>query len=137
MYARALDDMQSGLYRYSQLQQQVASGRRISKPSDDPAAALRILPLRGDIGDLKQLSSNVSLARETLNTSAAGLEDASTVMQRVRELTTQAANGTLSGSDRQSIAAEVDQLLSQVLGIANSRRGDRYLFGGTANGEPP
>ena len=55
----------------------------------------------------------------------------------MRELTTQAANGTLSGSDRESIAAEVDQLLSQILGIANSRRGDRYLFGGTANGAPP
>lgn len=137
MYARALSDVQSGLYRYSQLQQEVASGRRISRPSDDPAAALRILPLRGDIRDLTQLSSNVSLARETLNTSTASLEDASSVMQRVRELTTQAANGTLNGSDRQSIAAEVDQLLSQVLGIANSRRGDRYLFGGTANGEPP
>lgn len=137
MYARALTDMQSGLYRYTQLQQEVASGRRINRPSDDPAAALRILPLRGDLRDLSQLSSNVSLARETLNTSASALEDASSVMQRVRELTTQAANGTLNSSDRKSIGSEVDQLLNQVLGIANSRRGDRYLFGGTANGSPP
>lgn len=137
MYARALGDVQSGLYRYSQLQQEVASGRRINRPSDDPAAALRILPLRGDIRNLNQLGDNVSLARETLNTSSASLEDASSVMQRVRELTTQAANGTLSGSDRESIAAEVDQLLSQILGIANSKRGDRYLFGGTENGSPP
>lgn len=137
MYARALTDVQSGLFRYSQLQQEVASGRRISRPSDDPAAALRILPLRSDLRDLSQLSNNVVLARETLDTSASALEDASSVMQRVRELTTQAANGTLSGNDRKSIGAEVDQLLSQVLGIANSRRGDRFLFGGTANGEPP
>lgn len=137
MYARALGDVQSGLYRYSQLQQEVASGRRINRPSDDPAAALRILPLRSDLRELGQLNSNVSLARETLNTSSASLEDASTVMARVRELTTQASNGTLSGSDRESIAAEVDQLLSQILGIANSRRGDRFLFGGTANGSPP
>jgi len=137
MYARALGDVQSGLFRYSQLQQEVASGRRINRPSDDPAAALRILPLRSDLRELGQLNSNVSLARETLNTSSASLEDASTVMARVRELTTQASNGTLSGSDRESIAAEVDQLLSQVLGIANSRRGDRFLFGGTANGSPP
>lgn len=137
MYARALGDVQSGLFRYSRLQQEVASGRRVNRPSDDPAAALRILPLRSDLRDLGQLNSNVSLARETLNTSSASLEDASTVMARVRELSTQASNGTLSGSDRQSIAAEVDQLLSQILGIANSRRGDRFLFGGTANGSPP
>jgi flagellar hook-associated protein 3 FlgL len=137
LYSRALNDVQRGLFRYSQLQQEVASGRRISRPSDDPAAALRVLPLRSDIRNLEQLSGNVSLARETLDTSTASLEDASTLMQRVRELTTQASNGTMSESDRQSIGAEVDQLLSQLVGIGNSRRGDRYLFGGTANGTSP
>jgi flagellar hook-associated protein 3 FlgL len=137
LYARALGDVQSGLSRYSALQQQVATGRRISRPSDDPAAALRILPLRSDLKNLQQLTSNVQLARETLNTGAASLEDASAAMQRVRELTTQAANGTISDGDRNSIGAEVEQLLSQILGIANSRRGDRFLFGGTANGSAP
>src|SRR5688572_24025678 len=96
LYSRALNDVQRGLFRYSQLQQEVASGRRISRPSDDPAAALRVLPLRSDIRNLEQLSGNVSLARETLDTSTASLEDASTLMQRVRELTTQASNGTMS-----------------------------------------
>lgn len=137
LFDRALGDIQRGLYRYSQLQTEVATGRRVNKPSDDPAAALRILPLRSDLSELEQLSSNVSLARETLDTSTAALEDASAVMQRVRELATQAANGTLSRSDRQSIGAELDQLLNQMLGIANSRRGDRFLFGGTENGSAP
>ena len=137
LYSRALTDVQRGLYRYSRLQQEVATGRRINRPSDDPAAALRVLPLRNDLANLQQLAGNVSLARETLDTSTASLEDASAIMQRTRELTTQAANGTLSESDRQSIGAEVDQLLSQLLSIANSRRGDRYLFGGTANGDAP
>lgn len=137
LYSRALIDVQRGLSRYAQLQTEVATGRRINRPSDDPAAALRILPLRNDLRDLSQLSDNVSLARETLNTSTASLEDASALLQRVRELTTQASNGTLSDSDRQSIGAEVDQLMSQLLGIGNSRRGDRYLFGGTANGAAP
>lgn len=137
LYSRALIDVQRGLSRYSQLQQEVATGRRINRPSDDPAAALRILPLRNDIRGLEQLSGNVSLARETLDTSTASLEDASALMQRARELTTQAANGTLSNADRQSIGAEVEQLLNQMVGIANSRRGDRYLFAGTNNGDAP
>ena len=126
LFSRALFDMQRGLFRYSQLQTEVATGRRVNRPSDDPAAALQIMPLRGELRDLEQFNQNVSLARETLNTSAASLEDGSSVMQRVRELATQAANGTLSGSDRESISAEVDQLLDQMLGIANSRRGERY-----------
>jgi flagellar hook-associated protein 3 FlgL len=137
MYSRALNDVQRGLSRLSQLQQAVASGRRIQKPSDDPAAALRILPMRADLRDLEQLGQNGSLARETLNTSTASLEDASTLMARVRELTTQAANGTLSDSDRASVGAEVEQLLSQLVGIGNSRDGDRYVFGGTKTSEAP
>jgi flagellar hook-associated protein 3 FlgL len=137
LYSRALNDVQSGLFRYSQLQQQVATGRRVNRASDDPAAALRILPLRNDLRNLGQLGSNVALARETLNTGSASLEDASAAMQRVRELTTQAANGTLSAQDRSSIGAEVEQLLNQIVGIANSKRGDRYLFGGTENGSAP
>lgn len=137
LYSRALADVQRGLFQYSRLQTEVASGRRINRPSDDPAAALRILPLRNDLRNLEQLGSNVALAQETLDTGAASLEDASAAMQRVRELTTQAANGTVSGSDRKSIAAEVDQLLNQLVSIANSKRGDRYLFGGTENAEAP
>lgn len=137
LYSQALGDVQRSLLRYSNLQQEVATGRRINRPSDDPAGALRILPLRNDLRDLDQLSDNVALARETLNTGAASLEDASALMQRVRELTTQAANGTLSSGDRESIAAEIDQLLNQMVSIGNSRRGDRFLFGGTQNGSAP
>ena len=137
LYSRALFDMQRGLFRYSQLQTEVATGRRVNLPSDDPQAALRILPLRGQLRDLQQMNSNGSLARETLDTSAASLEDASGVMQRARELATQAANSTLSNSDRQSLGAEIDQLLGQMLSIANSRYGDRYLFGGTESATAP
>jgi flagellar hook-associated protein 3 len=137
MYARALADVQSGLFRYSQLQQDLATGRRINRPSDDPSGALRILPLRSDLRNLEQMGDNVALARETLNTGASSLEDASSLMQRIRELTTQASNGTLNSNDRQGLASEVDQLLGQLVSIGNSRRGDRYLFGGTENVTTP
>ncbi|MEO6594696.1 MAG: flagellar hook-associated protein FlgL [Planctomycetota bacterium] len=137
LYSQALRSVQSGLSRYSSLQQEISTGRRINRPSDDPAGALRILPLQSDLKNLDQLSDNVALARETLNTGANSLEDASALMQRVRELTTQASNGTLNAHDRQSIAAEVEQLLGQLVGIGNSRRGDRFLFGGTENGSAP
>jgi len=137
LYSRAVIDVQNGLSRSTRLQQEIATGKRINRPSDDPAGALRILPLRNDLRELGQLSSNVALAQETLNTGAASLEDASSLMQRMRELTTQAANGTVSNSDRQSIGAEVEQLLNQLVSIGNSKRGDRFLFGGTENDGSP
>lgn len=137
LFQRALSDIQRGLGSYSSLQQQVASGRRIERPSDDPTAALRILPLQNDLRNLTQMTDNVALARESLDTGAASLEDGSSILQRVRELTMQAANGTMAAGDRASIGDEMDQLLQQLVGIGNSRRGDRFLFGGTESGVPP
>ncbi len=137
LFQRALGDIQRSLTKYTGLQQQVASGKRIELPSDDPIAALRLLPMQSDLKNLAQMSDNVALARESLDTGAAALEDASSVMQRVRELTMQASNGTFAQGDRASIGAEMDQLLQQLVGIGNSRRGERFLFGGTESGTPP
>lgn len=137
LFARSLQDIHRGLLGYTLLQQQVATGRRVNQPSDDPTATLRILPLQNDLRNLRQLAGNVALARETLDTGAAALEDASSLMQRLRELTMQAANGSISAGDRASIGAEVDQLLQQMVSIGNSRRGERYLFGGTESARNP
>ena len=137
LFSRALSDIHRGLGNYNLLQRQVATGRRIEKPSDDPAAALRIIPLQNDIRNLQQLSNNAKLARETLDTGAVSLEDASSIMQRVRELTMQAANGSVNANDRASIGEELDQMLQQLVGLSNSTRGDTFLFGGTNSGERP
>ncbi len=137
LYRQALGDIQGSLSQYSRLQAQVATGKRVNRPSDDPIAALRIIPLGNDIRNLKQFGENITLSREVLDTGAASLEDASSLMQRVRELTMQASNGTVSDSDRTSIGAEVEQLLNQLVGIANSKRADRYLFAGTADNQEP
>ena len=122
LFARALGDIQRSLTKFTGLQQQVASGKRIELASDDPVAALRILPMQNDLRNLEQMSENVALARESLDTGAAALEDGSSVMQRVRELTMQASNGTFAQGDRASIGAEMDQLLQQLVGIGNARR---------------
>ncbi|MSR39469.1 MAG: flagellar hook-associated protein 3 [Planctomycetes bacterium] len=137
LFSRALQDIHRGLRGFNLLQQQVATGRRVNRPSDDPAASLQIIPLNNDLRGLRQLSDNVALARETLDTGAASLEDASTLMQRVRELTMQAANDTTAANDRSSIGNEMNQLLEQLVGIANARRGDRHLFGGTESSDTP
>lgn len=137
LFALANSNITSGLMRYARLQQEVSTGRRVNRPSDDPAAALRIIPLTNDLRHLDQLAENISLARESLNTGAAALEDGSSLMQRLRELTMQASNGTISDTDRSSIAAEVEQLLNQMVSIANSKRGETYLFAGTNSDRQP
>lgn len=137
LFRRALGDIHRSLGKFTTVQQQVATGRRVNRPSDDPAAALRIIPLQNDLRGLQQMADNVSLARETLDTGAASLEDASSLVQRVRELTLQAVNGSIDAGDRSSIGQEMEQLLQQLVSIGNSRRGERFLFGGTESGSAP
>lgn len=137
LFSRALRDIHNGLSNITRLQQQVASGRRVNAPSDDPVAALRILPLNGEIRDLRRMVENAQLAREVLSLGSSSLEHASEAMQRARELAVQAANGTRNEGDRASIAGEIDQLLRQMVSIANTDRGGRFLFGGTATDSPP
>jgi len=137
LYARALRDVQANLRGSQQLQEQVATGRRVNRPSDDPASMLRILPLRAELRQLEQLASNVQLARETTDLGASALEGASELMQRARELTLQANNGTTSVSDLVGLGERIDQLLGQLLGAANTSRAGRFLFGGTLTDAPP
>ena len=96
LFSRALQDIRNSQLGFARIQQQAATGRRVNAPSDDPIATLRIIPLTAELRDLDQLLDNNILARESMNSAAAGLEDASAIMQRVRELTTQAANGSLA-----------------------------------------
>jgi flagellar hook-associated protein 3 FlgL len=137
LFNQALFDIQHSLFHYSQLQQQVSSGRRVNRPSDDPVATLRIIPLDNDLRNLHQYGDNAALARESLDSGAAALQGASDVMQRLRELAVQASNGTISDNDRRSMGDEADQLLGQLLGLANSQQGNHHLFAGTDDTHAP
>jgi flagellar hook-associated protein 3 FlgL len=137
LFARALHDLRNSLVDSVKLQEQLATGRRVNRPSDDPVAALRILPLRAQVRDLGLMTDNAQLARETMNVGAAALEEASGLLQRVRELAVQAGNGTKSGSDLRTIGEEVDQLLQQMLGLANTNKAGQFLFGGTRTDAAP
>ncbi len=137
LYSRALRDVQASLRGSVRLQENVATGRRVNRPSDDPAAMLRILPLRNDLRNLDQFRDNAELARETTNLGADSLQEASEIMQSTRELLVQANNGTTSVSDLAGFGERIDQMLGQMLGIANTRRAGRYLFAGTVTDRAP
>jgi flagellar hook-associated protein 3 len=137
LYSRALLDVRNGLAGNLRLQEQAASGRRVNRPSDDPAAMLRIVPLKAELRDLEGMLDNAGLAREALDAGAAAVQGGSELLQRVRELAVQGANGTLSAADRTTLAGELTQLLNQMLAVANSRHGTRHLFGGTRTDVAP
>ncbi|HWK74572.1 MAG TPA: flagellar hook-associated protein FlgL [Povalibacter sp.] len=125
----AMLDQQAAL---SKIQNQVASGKRVNTPADDPIAAVHILELERSKVESEQYDKNSALARSRLSLEEQSLADAGTLLTRVRELVLQASNiGTLTDNDRESIATELASRLEQMQDIANRKDGTgEYLFAG-------
>jgi len=115
-----------------QLQNQLSSGHRISRPSDDPVGIQNALHLKSNISSVEQWKSNADSALGYMNTTDSTLGDLTSMLQRVRELTVQGANGTLATADKEAIAKEVDQISKQLVMLANTQVGSKYIFSGTA-----
>lgn len=130
-----LNRIQSDLVK---TQNQISTGDRISRPSDDPAGTSGILRLQAGQARLDQYQRNSNYARNRLGLEDSSLTAVDNIMQRVRELALQADNGTLTTSDRQDIRAEVQQHLDSLLQIANTQDSSgEYIFGGSKGHSQP
>ncbi|MFW5824154.1 MAG: flagellar hook-associated protein FlgL [Marinobacter sp.] len=121
----------------NQTQEQVSTGKRVNRPSDDPVAAARILKLDQEVGRIDTYKRNVGLAENRLQQEESSLESMNDIIERVRELTVQAGNGSLSANDRQSISAELKQRLEELASQANTQDSSgSYIFSGFQGDSP-
>ncbi|HEX6999697.1 MAG TPA: flagellar hook-associated protein FlgL [Gammaproteobacteria bacterium] len=112
-------------------QQQLATGKRILTPADDPAGAVQGLRLRQRIGSVEQHERNAGYAVTRLENEEVALASLGNALQRARELAVQAASDALSDENRQSIAQELREISNALLDAANARDGHgEHLFGG-------
>jgi flagellar hook-associated protein 3 FlgL len=139
MSALAVSSMVDQQAQLAKLQAQVASGKKVSTPADDPVAAVHILELERAQSESEQFGKNSDQVKSRLTQEEQALADTSTLLQRVRELAVQAGNtATLSNSDRQSLAAEMVQRRQQLTDIANRKDGSgEYLFAGLSTQTQP
>lgn len=120
------------------LQQQVATGRRLVSPSDDPVAAARALEVTQSRDILTQYATNQQNANSALGLAEAQMSSLNGMFARLKELTVQAGNATLSVTDRKSIAFELRARFDEMLGIANAADGQgQYLFSGFMGATKP
>jgi flagellin len=94
--------------------ERLSSGYKINKPGDNPAGMAISNKMRAQIDALDQAESNVSDAVSVMQIADGALSEVSSVLQRIRELSVQAANDTNSYEDKQSIQAEIDELTKEV-----------------------
>lgn len=132
-----LNNLQRNYREMEKIQQQVASGKKINQPSDDPVTAVRGMFYRSSLNEIDQYKSNASDGLSWMTATDEALDEVTGVLHRVRELTVQGTNGTNSDTDRYAIAAEINQLKEHLGEIANSQISGKYLFAGTDTKVPP
>lgn len=117
--------------RLLETQQQLASGRRIQSPADDPTGSTRALDLTRAIESTRQFNRNADMATSRLGQEETALATVTGNLQRVRELTIQAANASQTDATRANIAAEIAQRRDELVDLANTRDANgEYLFAG-------
>ncbi len=137
-YNQGVTAMQNQQARLQQTELQIASGLRVSKPSDDPAAAVKVLDLKASIDSLDQYSRNSAIAEASLGFEESVVANVNNTLQRIRELSVQGNNSTYQDRDKQSIAQEIYQRLDELVSLANTRDSQgEYIFGGFKVDSPP
>jgi len=114
--------------RIDELTEQVATGYRVNRPSDDPAAASRVVRSLSSLESLGRDTRAGEFARGFLGAQDALLDDARHITDRVKEIAVQQANGVLSDGERQAAAEEVHALLEAIVAIGNSEFDGRRVF---------
>jgi flagellar hook-associated protein 3 FlgL len=132
-----LSDLTQAFDRLSSTQEQMSSGKRINKPSDDPYGASQAVLLNGDLAGLDSYQRNANDGSAWAQTSDTALMDVGNMIQRARELLVQAGNDTNDPTARANIADEIDQLTDAIKQDANTTYAGQYIFAGTANATAP
>jgi len=112
-------------------QQVVSSGKNINNLSDDPVGLVTVLGLRSSIANIEQLDKNISLGQSWLMTCESALGQIDSILSAAKELCVQFSNASASVADRANAASIVDGYLEQIITLANTQIGGRYVFSGT------
>ncbi len=131
IFQQRVDAMLAQQAKLSRTELQLATGKRLVSPSDDPAASLRNLQLGERKTQNVQFLENLDLAQGRLELAEGALASSVNILQRVRELAISASNATMSPNDLQAVEVEVRSLLDGLVAAGNTRNANgEYMFAG-------
>ncbi|REC96335.1 flagellar hook-associated protein FlgL [Kushneria indalinina] len=138
MFERSQNAMQGRQSDLSKVGEQVANGKRIVSPSDDPRAASQALIVKQDQAVQEQYKDSRVTANNTLSLQENTLNSMSDLLTSAKGLIIKGGNGTYTDSDRASVATELEGLYNQMLGLANTRDSSgQYMFSGSQGDVKP
>ena len=132
-----LRNLNANRERLDRFQEQLTTSQRIRTPSDDPIGTAEALQFRSTISEIEQYVKNIDAAGSWLGATDTTLDGVTKTLHRARELAVQGASDALSDSDKQTMAAEVSNLLEQAVSLGNSTYAGQYLFAGLKVGTTP
>lgn len=116
--------------RMERAQQQLASGKRITRVSDDPDQISSLLAARASLSAAKQSNANLTRVQAEVNAAEKAISQASSAFERARVLGTQGANSTQTADTRATLATEVGSIMEQLVGISRTTIEGRFIFSG-------
>lgn len=126
-----LAGLNTSLSRLQQTQENLTTGKRLNRPSDDPVGTVQALRFRGEQSQLAQFGANITDGLDRLSTADNALTQTLGQVTRMRTQTLAALNGVNGEQQRKAYAAEIRELRSAILQQANSQYAGQPLFGGT------
>lgn len=134
----ALDSMEALQGEISKTQEQLSTGKSIQTAADNPTGMAQVNQFNMELSASQQFVTNGNLASGNLNLENQALTDATNLLQSARDLALEANNASLSATQRQDIATQLNQQLQQLMDIGNRTDGNgNYLFGGYASNIQP
>jgi flagellin-like hook-associated protein FlgL len=134
---RLLDQMQSDQVELFRVQNQLSTGHRFEAPSEDPAAALRVISLQRLMRRKDQVKSNLGTNQSYLNSTDSALGNIANLLSEARATTIGVLGTTATDAQRQAAAEQIDQMLQQLLDSGNQQFRGRYLFAGSKTTRQP
>ncbi len=126
-----LADLQSAQLNTQNAAQEVSTGRSVNAPGDNPAAVAALVLNDAQTSEDAQYQTNITDLQSNLQLANSVVDNASQLLTSAISLGTEGATGTISTSQRQSIAAQVTSLQQQLLSLANTTDQGAYIFSGT------
>ncbi|WP_153126684.1 flagellar hook-associated protein FlgL [Peribacillus tepidiphilus] len=132
-----LRNLSSSFSRLGKLQDQLSTGKKINRPSDDPVVAMKGMGYRTDLNRIQQYQRNIGEVKNWIDSTDDALDKGIQALQKIRELVVQGNNGTLEENQRKYIATEVAQLKEHLSNIGDTKVGGKYIFNGLETNQAP
>ena len=132
-----LQNVNTSYQGLAKLQNEVSSGKKINRPSDDPYGVGKAMGYNTKLSEIQTFQGNATDAKNTLNATDDAISNANNLFNSLKGLVVEASTDTLNASDRQAMAEQVKTIKDQFGDMANTQYNGKFIFAKPGTTTPP